>query len=87
MYSIEFSNRATSELERIYEFDRKLFTRLLEAIQSLTSEPFQGKKLKRQFEGDYSLCVGTYRILYTVYRHKLVVSVIDVGHRRDIYRK
>ena len=86
MYSLELSNNASKELEHIYRGDHKQYSRLIESLESLRSEPFQGKRLKGQFQGDYSLRVGSYRIVYSVYRHKLVISVIDIGHRREIYR-
>lgn len=86
MYKIEFSNQAAKELEKIYRADKKLYSRLLTAIESLKTNPYQGKRLKGKLAGDYSYRVGDYRIIYTVYKHKLVVYIIDLGHRREIYR-
>lgn len=86
MYRIEFSHSTGRELEKVYKIDKKLYLRLIAAIESLKVNPFQGKRLKGKLMGDYSLRVGDYRVIYTIYRDKLIVSIIDFGHRREIYR-
>jgi mRNA interferase RelE/StbE len=86
MYRIEFANLAAKELEKIYKIEKKLYSRLVVAIETLKSNPYQGKSLKGKFLGDYSLRVGGYRIIYTIHKNILVVYIIDLGHRREIYR-
>lgn len=86
MYKIEFSSTAGKILENIYKHDRSLYSRLIHAIEHLQTHPFEGKRLKGQFKGDWSLRVGTYRIIYTVFKERLLISIIDIGHRKDIYR-
>jgi mRNA interferase RelE/StbE len=55
-------------------------------LDDLERDPFQGKPLTGELKGRYSYRVGSYRIVYLIRRHELLVLVIDVGHRRDIYR-
>lgn len=86
MYRVEVSSLAGKELQRIYASDNKIYHRLVAVIESLRLNPYQGKKLKGKFQGDYSVRVGHYRVLYSVFKTKLIVYVIDVGHRREIYR-
>jgi mRNA interferase RelE/StbE len=86
MHKIEFSNLAGKELEKIYRSDRKLYSRFISAIEPLQADPFQGKSLKGRLKGDYSLRIGVYRIIYTVYKNKLIVYIIDLGHRKEIYK-
>ena len=86
MYKIEFSNLAAKELGKIYKLDKKLYFRLITATEGLKKNPHQGKCLKGKLAGDYSLRVGDYRIIYTVHKDKLVVYIIDLGHRKEIYR-
>jgi len=86
MYKIEFSQLAAKELQKVYTIDQKLYFRLIAAIESLTHSPFLGKKLKGKLSGDYSLRVGDYRIIYTIQKDKLIVYIIDLGHRKEIYR-
>lgn len=86
MYKIEFSNIAFQELERIYKTEKRLYFRLIAAIETVQTDPYQGKKLKGKLKEDYSLRVGEYRIIYTIRKDRLIVYIIDIGHRREIYR-
>ncbi|MFH1191229.1 MAG: type II toxin-antitoxin system RelE/ParE family toxin [Candidatus Omnitrophota bacterium] len=86
MYRIEFSHLAAKELEKIYNIDRKLYSRFIVAIETLKTNPYQGKRLKGKLAGDYSLRVGGYRIIYTVYKGRLLIYIIDLGYRKDIYK-
>lgn len=86
MHRIEFSNLAAKELENVYKIDNKLYFRFIAAIEYLKTNPYQGKRLKGRLAGDFSLRVGDYRIIYTVHKDKLIVYIIDLGHRREIYR-
>lgn len=86
MYKVEFSHLAFRELEKIYRIEKKLYFRLLNAIETLQTNPYQGKKLKGKLRGDYSFRVGDYRIIYTVHKDRLIVYIIDMGHRREIYQ-
>ena len=86
MYRIELSNFVAKELEKIYKVDQKLYFRFISTIETLKLNPYQGKRLRGKFAGDYSLRVGDYRIVYIVYKDRLLVSIIDLGHRREIYR-
>lgn len=86
MYRIEFSNLAAKEIEKIYRADKKLYSRLLTAIEVLKRSPYQGKRLKGKLAGDYSLRVGNYRVIYTLHKNRLIVYIIDLGHRKEIYK-
>ena len=48
--------------------------------------PQQAKPLKHA-EGRWRLRVGDYRILYRIEHTELTVLVVEVGHRRDVYRR
>jgi len=86
MFKIEFTKLVEKQLVRIYKSDEKLYQRIINAIEELKENPYLGKKLKGIYQGDYFLRVGQYRIIYTLYKSKLVITIIDIGHRRDVYR-
>jgi len=86
MYKIELSKNVEKVLTDVFKADRKLYGRLINVIEALSENPFVGKKLKGPLKGDYSLRVGSYRILYSVSNKKLIVYIIDLGHRREIYK-
>jgi mRNA interferase RelE/StbE len=57
------------------------------AILGLAGDPHPPGSKELQGAGDlYRIRVGDYRVLYTVEHDRLVVLVVDVGNRRDIYR-
>lgn len=85
-YRIELTRQAERALRRIAQSESALYARVARAVDELGSNPFQGKPLKGELKGRYSYRVGSYRILYLIHRHHLLVVVIDVGHRRGIYR-
>jgi len=68
------------------EREPALCQRVAQALNDLAHDPWQGKPLKGALRGRYSYRVGSYRIVYLVRQSVLLVLVIDVGHRRDIYR-
>jgi mRNA interferase RelE/StbE len=56
-------------------------------VEALDENPFPAgsRKLKGE-ERAYRIRVGDYRIIYDVLRDVLVVLVLSVGHRKDVYR-
>jgi mRNA interferase RelE/StbE len=82
-YSVRIKASAAKFLRRIGEADR---VRLVEAIDRLAIEPSAGGTLKGEFEGLKRIRVGRYRIIYEIHDEELVVLVVRIGHRKDVYR-
>lgn len=59
--------------------------RLLAAIQKLPDEG--DRKAMRGYPGYYWLRVGDYRVIYTVENNQLIVRVVNIGNRGDVYKK
>ena len=85
-YRLELSNQAETVLRKMAQREPDMYRRIIHALDDLEHDPFQGKMLIGELKGRHSYRVGTYRILYLVHRHALLILVIDIGHRRDIYR-
>jgi mRNA interferase RelE/StbE len=81
-YQVSLSKRAIKKLETISE---PYYSSIKQAIYGLADDPRPHgyKKLKGR-EG-YRIKVSDYRIIYEIFDNKLVVDVIDLGHRRNIY--
>ena len=45
-----------------------------------------GKPLRDQLEGRYSARRGEFRVIYQIFDDRVVVRVIHIAHRRDVYR-
>ena len=50
----------------------------------LAENPYSGKPLKREFEGEYSLKVWPYRIIYHVQGKKIII--LSIAHRQNVYK-
>lgn len=85
-YRIEIDRDAQKWLARLT--DDKLRTRLTNAIESLSTTPRPpGVKKLKGFDHRYRIRVGDFRILYEVRDRLLLVLVLDVADRKDIYRR
>jgi mRNA interferase RelE/StbE len=83
-YQLQISKKS---LKFLSSLDTGLGGRIGSAIQKLSENPFpQGSIKLVGSESEYRIPVGDYRIIYQVQEFILVVFVIRIGHRRDIYR-
>lgn len=81
-YQVTLRQSAIKALQRINE---PYYSHLKEAIYHLAEQPRPAgcKKLKGR-EG-YRIRVGNYRVIYEIFDSLLLVDVVAVGHRKDIY--
>jgi mRNA interferase RelE/StbE len=83
-YKIEFSNAALKQLKKL---PVKVRTRIQTKIDELADNPRPNGVIKLEdSDKGYRIRVGNYRVLYAIFDDVLVVSVVRVGHRKDVYR-
>jgi len=82
MYEIIFSSKALGQLESL---DKSIRERILATLQRLRFRPETFVK-RLAGQSSYSLRVGDYRIIMDINRGKLLILVIKVGHRRNVYK-
>jgi mRNA interferase RelE/StbE len=85
VFKVELTRQAQKELESVFRSDRRLYERFLKAFAAIALDPSLGKPLHGKLRGLSSYRLGSYRILYETHRGRLVVVIIDLGHRREIY--
>jgi mRNA interferase RelE/StbE len=83
-YEIVFRKSARKDLLSI---PRQDVQRILDCIWALADDPRPSQSLKLTGEEKYRLRCGVYRVLYTIEDRQLVVEIVKVGHRKDVYRK
>jgi len=83
-YSIKYTKEAKKKIEKL---DKSIRLVIKNAIESLLSNPYKGKPLSYELAGLYSLRTSDYRIIYRIKEKQLIIIVITVGHRREIYKK
>ncbi|MGH9341023.1 MAG: type II toxin-antitoxin system RelE family toxin [Acidobacteriota bacterium] len=82
-YSVRIKQSAAKELEAIPLKDRK---RIVSRIEQLRADPRPPGCEKLSGEDKYRIRQGAYRILYEILDRELIVTVVRVGNRRDVYR-
>ena len=82
-YSLFIKPSAAKEIEAVPKPDRR---RIVAKIMSLSSDPRPPGCEKLSGHDQYRIRQGNYRILYQIHDLKLIVVVVKVGHRRDVYR-
>ncbi len=83
MYEIIFSDKAKSQFNKLEKNVQERIGSVLERIK-LRPEHFLEKLVG---EPGFKLRVGDYRIFIEIYNDKLVIFVIELGHRKNIYKK
>lgn len=82
-YSVSIKQSAAKTLATMPRDDR---LRIIDAIDQLGANPAAGGVLKGEYAGLRRIRVGDYRVVYEVQDNKLVVLVVRIGHRRELYR-
>jgi len=83
MYKVEIRRRAQRALDRLPKTD---FQAVVQAIKELVQTPRPRGIEKVQSTGLWRVRQGDYRIIYSIDGNEHLVTVVRVGHRREIYR-
>ena len=81
---MEVSRPAARQIEAL---DKTTQARIINRLEALEADPrpSSAKKLKGE-QGIWRIRVGDYRIVYTIEDNRLLILVVKVGHRREVYR-
>jgi len=84
-YKIEWKRSAKKEIEKL---PRQIVARIVRAITKLENNPHpDGAHKLAGSEQTYRIRVGDYRVLYSLYGDQLMVEIIRVKHRKDVYKR
>ncbi len=81
-YQVQILRRAQKAMAALPERD---YERVRDAIHTLASQPRPPGCKKLTGRDGWRIRVGFYRVIYEIQDEVRVVTVIDVGHRRDVY--
>ncbi|NOQ52713.1 MAG: type II toxin-antitoxin system mRNA interferase toxin, RelE/StbE family [Desulfuromonadaceae bacterium] len=82
-YSLKIKQSALKEIQRL---DKLQQIRLIEAIDKIADNPHIGKLLKGEFSGLRRIRVGSYRVIYEIDEGEVLILILRVVHRKDVYR-
>jgi mRNA interferase RelE/StbE len=83
MYKVTILRRAQKELGA---FPSEGYTRVRDAIGGLAEDPRPSGCLKLTGRDGWRIRIGNYRVVYEIDDSAHLVTVLHVGHRRDVYR-
>jgi mRNA interferase RelE/StbE len=84
-YTVEFTTSAAREFRAL---DRQLQRRVSAKIADLVEDPIPLGARKFQGADDHwRIRVGDYRVIYRIERQRVVIVIVRIGHRREVYRQ
>ena len=84
-YNIEWKHSAARERRKL---PREAVLRILQAVEQLATEPYpHGVRKLVGAQHTYRIRVGDYRVVYNVVSSTLIIQIVRVGHRRDVYNR
>ena len=84
MYSLKFLNSAKKEFSKLDKNIQKLIKEKL-LILSNNPDELNIKPLKGEYKGKFRLRVNDYRIIYKIEDDKIMIVVIRIAHRKEVY--
>ena len=87
-YRLEFTTDVKKQLKKMDKYQATLLTRWLYRNIDGTANPREhGKALSANRAGQWRYRIGNYRVIVEIEDERLVVTAIQVGHRRNVYDK
>jgi len=87
MFSLAFTKHAERTLEK---FEQTISQKIYKNLQKIKSDPFNFIEPLNRPKGAeplYKLRIGEYRAIMAIRNNEMIILVVDIGHRKMIYRK
>ena len=84
-YEIQIAKSVLKTLKTLPAIDVK---KIISTIQALALDPFPNgcRKISGE-QSTYRVRQGNYRVIYEIEDHKMLILILKVGHRKDVYKK
>ncbi len=83
MYKIEYAKGIVKDLKKL---PKEIKEKALEIVETVLAEdPYAGRPLKGSYKGLWKYRLGDYRIVYTIESNRLVIFVLRIRHRKNVY--
>ena len=85
-YRVVFSKLAQEKFETFIRKDRKIGEQIAKAIDRLAANPQFGEFLKGEWKTYRKYRTGNYRIIYRLEHDRLIIFIITIDDRKNVYR-
>jgi mRNA interferase RelE/StbE len=85
-YRIDFNKESLKTLSKL---NKSMAARIVLAIEDVATNPYESAQTKKMkgYSGDfYRLRVGDYRIIYEIIKDRLLIVIVRIGPRGDVYK-
>lgn len=87
VYKLQFHRKAKDSLAKLVNSDRPLALQIKSALNQIQEDPYIGIPLTGAWKGYYKYRVRDYRIVYELKNEQIIVYVLRISHRRDVYKE
>ena len=84
MYSVIVSKSAKKTLSKL---PNEVVKKILDALDDLVEEPRPMGYIQLKGRGGYRIRIGNYRVIYDINDDELLILVVEIGNRKEIYKK
>ncbi|MCI7344268.1 MAG: type II toxin-antitoxin system RelE/ParE family toxin [Fusobacterium necrophorum] len=85
-YQVEFTKAASKKFQKLDSSIKKiLLSWITKNLQNCSNPRAFGKALKGNLSDKWRYRVGDYRIMAKIEDSKIIITIVDIGHRKDIY--
>ena len=86
-YKVEYSKTAKKQIKKLDQYTKVMLVNwITKNLVGCENPREHGKALKGNLKNQWRYRVGDYRILCDIEDDKLIILVVTVGHRREIYK-
>lgn len=85
--NIKYSEKALKSLKKLDKPIQKLIINYMDNIEKLEEPRARGKALSANLKGFWRYRVSDYRIICEIKDNELIICVVDIDHRKKIYKK
>lgn len=84
-YNVVWKRSATKEARKL---SKSILLRILQAVENLSTDPYPiGSRKIMGAANKYRIRVGDYRVIYSVDDDILLIEIVRVRHRKDVYKQ
>lgn len=86
-WTVTVGNKALKNLQKLSKPIKEQIDVFIQKLETLENPRILGKSLQGNLNDYWCYRVGDYRLLCEIKDNQLVILVIEIGHRRDVYRR
>lgn len=87
MYKVEFSEESLKIMSKMDPYTKRiLYESIIKKLDGCENPRYLGEPLVGNLKGSWRYRIGDYRVLAKIFDDKLIIYVVTIGHRREVYK-